>query len=106
MATYSYPFTAFVESGAEDNYPIEDGVSEVTVAALQGDCYININSGGPPALDAMTASNHWGGFILMQGQSYTWNLTQGNCPNGKLYVGPVTPSSGSCTVSFMGIANS
>jgi hypothetical protein len=106
MGTAAVFWTACVESGDEDHVSLYDNTREVTVTAISGDCYISPNAlTHPPALDTMTSSGHWDGAVLLQGQTVVLKLRDCDVPDDCLYVGPVTPSSGSCTLSVIGTVN-
>jgi hypothetical protein len=99
-------WTAHVTSGNEDHIGLQDNTREVIVTALAGDCYISPDADThPPALDAMSSSDHWDGAIILEGDSRRFALRQDGTSTGSLYVGPVTPSSGACTLSVIAVTD-
>ncbi len=106
MATYSVFWTAHLVHGTEDHVSLHDNTREITVIAVAGDSYIcpDANS-GPPALDTMSAADHWDGAIILAGTSQTFKLRDEDVPDGALYAGTVSPSSGPSTLSIIAVVN-
>jgi hypothetical protein len=106
MGTAAVFWTAHVTSGNEDQVSLYDNTREVQITALVGDCYVSPNAlTHPPALDAMSTSDHWDGAIVLEGQTRVLKLRDCDVPDNVLYVGPVTPSSGACTLSVIATVN-
>lgn len=102
----SYFWTSHITSGNNDSVHVDEDATEVIVTAVAGDVYVADDSTAhPPALDAMSTSDHWDGAIVMEGNElrFTVHDAASEFPNtsGSLYFGPVTPSSGACTVSVV-----
>lgn len=97
-------WTAHIESGHQDQTGLFDDTRQIIITALAGDVYVSPQSAYyPPALDTMSSSDHWLGAIVMEGKTLCVNIRVGDASwsSGTLYFGPVTPSSGSCTVSVV-----
>lgn len=104
--TASVFWTAHITSGNEEHVSLYDNTREVQVTALSGDCYVSPNaSTHPPTLDTMTSEGTWDGAIILQGQTQVFKLRDEDTPDGALYLGPVTPSSGSCTLSVIAVTD-
>lgn len=95
-------WTSHITSGNQDQLGLSDDVLQVIITAIAGDVFVAPqNTNNPPALDTMSTSAHWNGTIILEGDTLRLNLRQEDVTlnSGELYFGPVTPSSGPCTVS-------
>ena len=97
-------WTAHIEAGNQDQTTLFDDTRQIIITAVAGDVYVSPQSAyHPPALDAMSTSDHWLGAIVLEGNTLRVNIrvNDASWSSGTLYLGPVTPSSGSCTVSVV-----
>ena len=97
-------WTAHIVHGSEEHIPLYDDTREVIVTAIAGDVYVSPQATThPPALDTMSSENTWLGAIVLDGTTRCFKIRVEDlgASGGLLYFGPVTASSGACTVSVI-----